>query len=332
MSNFDVFYIEKSLICDVQVVSLIEKYKPKHVITCDHYKEIFNRKSQNFRLQKRKPALILASKKGELVFPVPPKFGIGSQYNYYFSHVLNCIFDCRYCYLQGMYESAHYVLFLNFEDFKNSIKRLIKQHENESITFFTGYEGDSLALDSVTQFVNNFYSLFKQYPSVYWELRTKSTYTYPLLKLPSLDNVIIAYSLLPEKISFSLDYKTPSIEKRIQCMEALQKRSWNLGIRFDPLIYVDNFQTFYTDLFKTVFSRLNKDQIHSITLGPFRMPGKAFDKVKKMYPEEPWFATKLTKRDKWVSYNPVDEEELYDFCYQEIEKYIDIGKIFSFEF
>ena len=117
MSNFDVFYIEKSLICDVQVVSLIEKYKPKHVITCDHYKEIFNRKSQNFRLQKRKPALILASKKGELVFPVPPKFGIGSQYNYYFSHVLNCIFDCRYCYLQGMYESAHYVLFLNFEDF-----------------------------------------------------------------------------------------------------------------------------------------------------------------------------------------------------------------------
>ena len=37
----------------------------------------------------------------KLVHPVPATYGIGGDENYYFSHMLNCLYDCRYCFLQG---------------------------------------------------------------------------------------------------------------------------------------------------------------------------------------------------------------------------------------
>ena len=46
------------------------------------------------------------------VLKTPDNFTIGFKKNYYFSHMLNCIYDCKYCFLQGMYNSANYVLFI----------------------------------------------------------------------------------------------------------------------------------------------------------------------------------------------------------------------------
>ena len=76
------------------------------LISCKHYKEVFNPAGQSFRLQKKKPALILAKQTGKLVHQIPPSYGVGGTNNYYFSHLLNCLYDCRYCFLQGMYPSA----------------------------------------------------------------------------------------------------------------------------------------------------------------------------------------------------------------------------------
>ena len=103
----------------------------KRVLSClpkadfpniNRYQELFNKRQQNFRLQKEKPALILAKKHDNFVLPAPSGFGMDSQKNFYFSHMYNCIYDCRYCFLQGMFSSANYVIFVNFEDFDAGIK------------------------------------------------------------------------------------------------------------------------------------------------------------------------------------------------------------------
>ena len=36
----------------------------------------------------------------------------------------NCLFDCKYCFLQGMYSSANYVIFVNYEDYYDEIKKI----------------------------------------------------------------------------------------------------------------------------------------------------------------------------------------------------------------
>ena len=56
-------YIEKSIKNQKITLQIIERIKPKNILYCNNYKEIFNPRYQNFRLQKIKPSLILAKKK-----------------------------------------------------------------------------------------------------------------------------------------------------------------------------------------------------------------------------------------------------------------------------
>ena len=132
----------------MRVARIIKTLGKKSIlIECrQNYQEVFNLKSQNFRIQKQWPAINLAKKNGRLVLPTPKGFGIGGQQNYYFSHMLNCLYDCRYCFLQGMYPSAHYVIFVNFEDFATEIGILMSEHSGQTCYFFSGYDCDSLAL------------------------------------------------------------------------------------------------------------------------------------------------------------------------------------------
>ena len=85
--------------------------------------------------------------------PAPSEYSIGGDLNYYFSHMLNCIYDCRYCFLQGMYRSANYVLFVNYEEFYQQIKLICNSHADKSCHFFSGYDCDSLAMEPVTGFM-----------------------------------------------------------------------------------------------------------------------------------------------------------------------------------
>ena len=120
----DTIYLEDGVENYSKAKEILSRFPKANVIPCKHYKEVFNPAGQSFRLQKKKPALILAKQTGKLVHQIPPSYGVGGTNNYYFSHLLNCLYDCRYCFLQGMYPSAHYLLFVNFEDFEQEIKKV----------------------------------------------------------------------------------------------------------------------------------------------------------------------------------------------------------------
>ena len=105
-------YVEQAVADHPRSKTVLGRFTNADVVLCDRYSEVFNPKAQNFRLQKKRPALILAEKFKGHVLPAPEGYGIGSTRNFYFSHMLNCVYDCRYCFLQGMYSSANYLLFV----------------------------------------------------------------------------------------------------------------------------------------------------------------------------------------------------------------------------
>ena len=74
-------------------------------------------------LKKNKPSMILAKKNKNFLLETPKKFTLGGKKNYYISHMYNCIFDFQYCYLQGMFNSANYVIFVNYESFVRYIEK-----------------------------------------------------------------------------------------------------------------------------------------------------------------------------------------------------------------
>jgi len=321
-------YIEKEVLEEKRVLDIRQRFDHLETIECEHYGEIFNRKAQNFRLQKQNPALILAKKHKGFVLPAPESYGIGGDKNYYFSHMMNCIYDCRYCFLQGMYRSANYVVFVNFQSFADEIRKISEQHVDESVYFFSGYDCDSLALEPVTKFIDFILPVFEKLPNAFLELRTKSTQIRGLLDRPALDNCIVAFSLSPDNIVKSLEAKTASLEKRIDALQKLQSKGWLIGLRFDPLIYFDNYKEEYTNLFEKVFAALDVDRIHSVSLGGFRMPEKFFKNMVKLYPEEKLFASTLEEDGGMISYEKNLEQAMLEYCENELLKHMPKEKYF----
>ena len=130
---FSAIYIENEIAEHALALRVMDRFPQALNLYIDRYGEIFNRAQQNFRQQKAHPSLILAKKYGNWVLPAPADYAIGGRHNYYFSHMMNCIYDCRYCFLQGMYRSAANVLFVNFDDMLSAIDDTLRQHAQEQV-------------------------------------------------------------------------------------------------------------------------------------------------------------------------------------------------------
>ncbi|SJM92692.1 putative DNA repair photolyase [Crenothrix polyspora] len=324
----ETLYIEEAIVQHPRVLEVIARFPQASIIHCGRYSEVFNPKAQNFRLQKQQPALILAEKYKHFALPIPEVYGIGASKNYYFSHMLNCLYDCRYCFLQGMFQSAHYVLFVNYEDFQQEIRQLCQANSTEAVHFFSGYDCDSLALEPVTGFAEQFLPFFEQIPNAWLELRTKSTQVRSLLSRQPLPRCIVAFSLSPDDIAQKLEHKAPSLQRRLDAMERLQQHGWLLGLRFDPVVYQSNYQQQYRELFKQVFAVLDVNRIHSVSLGVFRLPEKYFKKIHKLYPEEKLFSGPLARQQNQVSYEKTLEQDMLQFCTEQLLNYIPHDKFF----
>ncbi|MFK8067531.1 MAG: radical SAM protein [Gammaproteobacteria bacterium] len=313
-------YIEEEIRNHPVTQKILSRFKDTTLINCERYTEVFNRNSQNFRLQKKKPSLILAKKHSGFVLKAPDDYGIDGDdsYNYYFSHMLNCIYDCRYCFLQGMYRSAHYVLFVNYDSFTNAIDQTLEKHSDQKVWFYSGYDCDSLALDPVTDFTDFILPFFRVRPNAYLEFRTKSTQIRSLLHSKPIPNCVVAFSLSPQNITEALEDKTPSLENRLEAMKKLQNAGWNIGIRFEPLIYTTDYKENYKELFSNVFNQLDVEKIHSISIGAFRVPKSYFKNMTKLYPDEKLFAGPLEENDGVIAYKNELQEEMLDWCFKNI--------------
>ncbi len=321
-------YIEETIQLHPRVKQICARYPGARKISCARYSEVFNPKAQNFRLQKQKPALILAEKYKNFILPAPQGYAIGAGHNYYFSHMLNCLYDCRYCFLQGMYQSANYVLFINYEGFQQQIRQICETMPGQEIYFFSGYDCDSLALEPVTNFAAHFLPFFEAVPNAWLELRTKSTQVRTLLNRPPFPRCIVAFSFTPNEIAMAVEHKAPSIAKRIDAMLKLQQHGWMLGLRFDPLIYQTGYREQYQRLFEQIFNKLDLKMLHSVSLGTFRLPEKYYKKIYKMYPQEKLFAGLLQINRGMLSYRSDLEQEMSLFCTDLLLNYIPEKKLF----
>ena len=320
-------YIENDIREHPRTLDICARFPNATLISCDRYSNVFNNNSQNFRLQKQNPALILARKHQKHVLPTPVGYGIGGNRNYYFSHMLNCMYDCRYCFLQGMYRSANYVVFVNYEDFFDQIATTTAAASDDS-WFFSGYDCDSMAMEPVTGFMHEALKRFEKLPKAQLEIRTKSTQIRSLLNRDVIPNCIVAFSFSPERTSEALEHGVPKLEKRIHAMEKLQIKGWKIGLRLDPIVFSPALQADYESLLQRIFSTIDASQIHSVSYGMFRLPKPFFKKMVKLYPREKLFSMPLTEQESQVSFSSEIEQDSHNVVHNELLKYIDDSIIF----
>lgn len=328
----DTIYIEEQVLEHVRTQAIIARYpKAKHIVI-ERYAEVFNPHAQNFRTQKVNPSLILAAKDNKKVLSTPSQYETGGGANYYFSHMLNCLYDCRYCFLQGMYRSANYLLFVNYEDFFSEIESIALTHKGDDkpVWFFSGYDCDSLAMEPVSKFAEYMVPKFAGLDNAVLELRTKSTQIRSLLDQPPLQNVVVAYSLSPHEVAEAVEIGAPKLHKRIDALARLQEHGWRIGLRFDPIVWHQNYAAHYQVMIEQIFARLDANKIDSVTLGGFRLPKDFYKTMRRLFPEHWLFSAGLTENQGMVSYTPEIEHEVFAELQQQTLRFVNSDRLYSY--
>ena len=149
-----------------------------------------------------------------------------------------------------------------------------------------------------------------------------------LLGREPLPQTIVAFSLTPECVSRTWEHKTPPLSRRLEAMRALADHGWRIGLRLDPLIYHEGFESSYSELFRECFRALPVESIHSVTLGSLRFPREMFSTIRRLYPDSALLAGPLESQGSLVSYADEIEESLFDHCRRELSQWIDGERLF----
>lgn len=242
---FSHIYVEREVISHPITQDILKKFSNSQIIIVNHYKEVFSRPRQNYKLQELSKKLIIAKRRENFLSPASPLCqNIGHSHFYYTNLIVNCIFNCEYCFLKGMYSSANIVIFVNIEDYFKEIDKILKKHP---LYLSLSYETDLLAMEGIVPFFSRFVHYAYSKEDLILEVRTKSANYIAIKNLKPSSNVILAWTLLPQEIIERYE-KTPNLSLRINTIKKAIYDGWKVRLSFDPIILVENWKEIYENL------------------------------------------------------------------------------------
>lgn len=268
-----------------------QKKLSREPIFINHYKDIFNRSHQDFAAQKKAPSLILAKKTGTLIYkgaPVCQSFG--NEHFYYTSCMMNCIYHCDYCYLQGMYPSGHVVVFVNLEDYFAELEELLKEHP---VYLCVSYDTDLLALEQTFSFVSRWLSFAVGHPELTLEIRTKSGNPAIFDSLAQIfedrehlkKQFIFAWTVSPEGLCQTTEHGAASLSLRLKALSAAKQAGFSVRLCFDPMIFHSGWKKNYSTLVDNIFSTISADILYDVSIGVFRISAEYLKNMRKKRPD-----------------------------------------------
>jgi spore photoproduct lyase len=275
LNDFSHIYVEKEIQNHPFTQEILSKFPKAQIIEIEHYKDKFNSYSQNFRSQKHSQKLILAKKEAPFLYEASELIQKQDINFLYTTPMLNCIYDCHYCFLQGMYPSSNVVLFVNLEDFFSEVENYLKTHDNLFLSI--SYDTDVLAVENLFGIAKKWIEFAKNKP-LKIEIRTKAV---NIDRLPLNENVILSFSLSPDEVISKYELKTPNLDKRINAIKKVISKGYKPSIAIDPIIKIPSYKDIYKKMIDKIFSEINSEDIESIIFGTFRMNSSQFKTIKK---------------------------------------------------
>jgi spore photoproduct lyase len=332
---FSHIYIEKDILSHPRVKQIISHFPDAKLIIINHYKDVFCRTHQDFHEQKQAKQLILAAKQHQLLYqgaPVCQSFG--NEYFYYTSSMMNCLYDCEYCYLQGMYASANVVVFVNIEDIFKEVKALLLKHP---VYLCVSYDTDIAAFEGIighTALWVSFEEECRQQADLNElkiEIRTKSAQTHLWESLQPSKNVIIAYTLSPERIIEAYEHGTPSLKERLESARTALDCGFSVRLCFDPMIYCNDWEKAYDELLTYTCENILMDEIQDVSIGTFRVSEDYLKRMRKQAPESAVVQFPYVNGNGVYHYPDALLQEMTNHMKNKLMEIIPENKIFSWE-
>lgn len=327
--SFSHIYVEKSIRGHSRVKKILEKFPAAEVVEIGHYKDVFNRSRQSYRFQHCSQKLILAARRGMLLYrgaPVCQDFG--NRFFYYTSCVMNCIYDCEYCYLKGMYPSANIVVFVNLEDFFTQTEQILKEH---SLYLCVSYDTDLPALEGLTGYVGEWSVFAGQHENLKLEIRTKCAGGSFVRGIRPLPNVIYAFTLSPQTVIERYEHRTPSLAQRLSCAAELLEAGCLVRLCFDPMIYMSGWEQQYDEMLEQVCGRVDLQKIVDVSVGTFRVSQEYLKNMRRQEPDSAavWFP--FQNENGYCHYPEELMQKMESFMTERLKKKISEEKIFRWK-
>lgn len=328
-SFFSHIYVEESIQNHVCTQKILAKFPSAKIIKIKHYKDVFCRSRQNCQLQHCTQKLILAEKQGTLLYEgasVCQSFG--NQYFYYTSCIMNCIFDCEYCYLKGMYPSANIVVFVNLEDIFKEVEHILEKHP---LYLCVSYDTDLLAMEQIIGYVQEWCDFTAKHKNLKIEIRTKCANKTFIQNVAPIPSVIYAFTLSPQAVIEAFEHYTSSLTERLSCVENLIQVGCPVRLCFDPMIYMPDWKKHYKEMLEQVFHAITMKQVIDVSVGTFRISQDYLKNIRRQEPESSviWFP--FQKENGYCHYPDDLMKQMESFLIEQLEEKIPKEKIFQWK-
>ena len=326
-NRFSHIYVEKKILNNKNTLEILSKFKDVKIIEIENYKEVFSSNNQDFHLQKLGQKLILASNKANMIYEGAVVCESFENDNFYYtSSIINCVYDCEYCYLQGVYSSGNIVIFVDIEKVFEEVEELY--NKLKTLYLCISYDTDLLAIENICGFSEKWYYFIEDKKDLKIELRTKSGNIDKFLNLKPLDNFIIAFTLSPENLALKNEKYTASFKNRVKAIKELQEKGWKVRICIDPLIYSDNFEKNYSQMIEYLFNEIDKEKVIDVSIGVFRISKEYLKKMRNQNQNSEILYYPFECIDGVYTYSDKTKSYMINFIKEQFLKYININKIY----
>lgn len=195
-----------------------------------------------------------------------------------------CPLECQYCFLQGYQNIDGIILPANINDFLNNFDSYYEKIE-KPFRIGSGEFTDSLVFDNITEYSIEIVKKFSNYRDVFFEFKTKTTNIENLLKLKPSSNIVIAFSLNPQKIIEKTEFYTSSFKDRLNSMRKLLDYGYSTAFHLDPIIWTENWEQEYQNMIKDIFSVISPEEIKWVSLGTFRFRPETKRIIETRFPD-----------------------------------------------
>lgn len=325
MAAFSHIYIEKDAADYSLAKAVLAKLPHATPVEIAHYKDVFNRPRQDFRAQKASPQLILAVKRAPYLYPLPPLCETyGYERAFYTTPVLNCPYDCDFCFLQGVYPSAHIVVFVNDGDFFDAARE-----RTEPFILSVAYENDLMGLENLVPWTGRWLDFAGTMPHMEMEVRTRSANLDAIKGREAISNVVLAWSLSPPDIAARYEKRAPAPGERIEAARRAMAAGWRVRLCFEPVIRIEDWKRVYQNFIGSVFSALPAEEIDSAVADVFRMGKDCFDTIFQKRDDTDVFAFRPVEQDGSLTYP--DYRDMGCCARRMLSEYLPCERIFGGE-
>ena len=180
-----------------------------------------------------------------------------------------CPFDCSWCYLKGTFRfrpDGLKPVVKDYEKIKSHTEAFLEKVKSPEI-LNTGEIADSLMHEnSVSPFSKLIIPMFEGQRLHKVLFLTKSSNVKNLLDIYPYKQTIISFSLNAIPVAKRWE-KAPSVMKRIEAATKVYEAGYEVRLRIDPMVPIDNWKKHYLQLLDIVFERFSPERI---TFGSLR--------------------------------------------------------------